>query len=90
MIKFRWHRGTLEDSLATTMEFKSLTELKTYIYNEVYKDLPEFMLHPVEEFKIKIKDYGYDDRCRQNLWIVLCSQPEKVYFPMGFICEDVE
>lgn len=31
MIKFRWHRGTLEESMATAMEFDSLMELFNYV-----------------------------------------------------------
>lgn len=68
MIKFRFHRGSLEDSLATTKEFRTVNEFFTYInpHSEKYNE----------------KYYGYDDRCKQDLTMVLINDK-----PIGFIIE---
>lgn len=68
MIKFRRHRGTLEDSLETMQEFDSLMALKQYLENDLDN----------------IGYYGYDERCKQDLWMVTNS----MHMPLGFICED--
>lgn len=60
-IYYREHRGSLEDSLATTRSYASWPEF----HKEVGFD--------------DIKDYGYDGRCNQILWLVL-----KDGRPLGF------
>lgn len=66
-MKFRFHRGLLADSLATTQEFKIENILNSLTINK-------------KDTEIKIRYYGYDERCKQDLYIV--SQGNDV---IGFI-----
>jgi hypothetical protein len=75
MIKFRWQRGSLEDSLATAKEFDSLKEFFDYIMNsDLIINMPcrlgqRFIPGGLYK-KINITYYGYDKRCKQELFIV--------------------
>lgn len=74
-MKFRQHRGSLEDSLATTVSFSTFTEFKEYIR----------VLLGLEEHKpntLNVEFYGYDERCNQYLHIVTYEDK-----PIGFIFE---
>lgn len=63
MIRFRWHRGGLAESLETTVRFSSKEELEKYIRDDLAK-------WSVEGFKVTYKYVGYDDRCKWNTWYV--------------------
>ena len=63
MIKFRWHRGLLEESLETMMKFHDKTELERHVRDEMAQ-------WNVRVSKITYKYVGYDDRCKWNTWYV--------------------
>lgn len=63
MIRFRWHRGGIEESLETTREFPDKNELEQYIRDDMEK-------WGVVDFKITYDYVGYDDRCKCNTWYV--------------------
>lgn len=60
-LKFRHHRGSLKDSLATSVEFNSSKELEDYL-----------IVNEINFTKIgAILFYGYDPRCKQMLNVVI-------------------
>lgn len=63
-MKFRYHRGGLEESLATTIEVYSLDELMTDL-----KDKLESKTFQISS--IRFKDYGYDKRAWGKNYLVL-------------------
>jgi hypothetical protein len=75
MIKFRWHRGSLEESLATTREFDSLMELKYYLSIQPYSGVSPSIF--------TIEYYIHDERCNQELFMVKLNG-----IPCGFIVEE--
>ena len=77
MIKFRWHRGILEDSMATAMEFDGLSKLFDYLCKSY--------ITPLKKQEIEIIYYGLDKRIKQELFVVYV----KGYVPIGFIFEEV-
>jgi hypothetical protein len=60
MIKFRWHRGTLEESMATAMEFDSLQAMVDYL-NIYYSQTHKF------PYIYTTSPYGYNSRVNQYL-----------------------
>lgn len=78
MIKYREHRGSLEESLKTSMKFDKINELLDFIIEK--SNIP--IRH---KGNIKIFYYGYDKRCNQELFIVSLED----YGVFGFIYEDV-
>lgn len=64
-ITFRFHKGSLEDSLKTAVTVTSFDELLRVINLEL---LP---LDVIEKDDISIKYYGYDHRVPQKTYIVL-------------------
>ncbi len=79
MLKFRYHTGSLQDSLLTTIEFNGFESLLKHI-----KD--KFGVIGIGEVKkdgIHIKYYGYDERVNQDLFVFLLNEQ-----PIGFIWEE--
>lgn len=75
-MKFREHRGSLEDSLATTVHFERFSDFKQYLAKLLGLEDTR-VLH-----KLDIEHYGYDDRCKQNLHLVTYEDK-----PIGYIFE---
>ena len=73
MIKYRKHRGGLEESLKTSMEFENIKKLFEYIVED--SELP------LSIKKLKIMYYGFDERINQDLFIVSVDD----YGVFGFI-----
>ena len=63
MVRFRWHRGLLEDSMATEMEFGDRESLEEYVSS----DLKEWGLSKTE---FSYPYAGYDSRIGWNTWYV--------------------
>ncbi|HLX55270.1 MAG TPA: hypothetical protein VKR58_15105 [Aquella sp.] len=77
MIKYREHRGSLEESLKTSKEFNNIKELFEYIL---------FSLCHVEFTnlsRINLRYYGFDKRCNQELFVVSADD----YGVFGFVYE---
>ncbi len=72
-MKFRYHRGSLTDSLETAITFFILGELKTDICTKHSMILRE----PVDLYMCY---YGYDKRVDQKLWLVRIED-----YPIGFV-----
>lgn len=82
-IKFRWHRGGLEDSLATSVEFESWSELWKVLHDNFV--LPLLKANPLE---VKIFYCGFDERVNQDLWMVKANTAGMDdFYPLGFIYE---
>lgn len=64
-MKYRDHRGSLSESLATTREVNSLEDIVQHI-NDTYKEFGS------EVQEIKFKDVGFDERTGWNTCHVLC------------------
>lgn len=79
MIKYREHRGSLEDSLDTSREFDTIKELFKFLINE----MSQYCCH-ISIQDIKVEYYGFDERCNQELYVV---SSEKIGV-FGFIYED--
>lgn len=76
MIKYLEHRGSLEESLKTCREFHDMFELFEFISDSSCSS--------IDARKIKIMYYGWDDRVRQQLFVVSADD----YGVFGFIYED--
>lgn len=78
MIKYRGLGYTLEDSMATYREFKSLSELKDYIKTQN----PEYKYIRIDSY-----DNNPDERIGwKHTSIVMAAEKDKIYYPSGFIC----
>lgn len=66
MINFRFHRGSLSESLKTAIKFSSLRELLIYIQNFYLEEL----LIDLNSIDFNIKYYGYDQRVKQQLNVI--------------------
>jgi hypothetical protein len=58
-MRFRWQRGSLEESMSTSVEFDGGKELfsivrKTFPFGEIF-----------------VEKYGWDERCGWDCWLVL-------------------
>ncbi len=87
MIKYREHRGELEDSLNTAREFSTLKDCLQYVqgnWNE--KRMARYATH-LED--IEMSYYGYDDRVKQELYAVHIQIDDRTYI-VGFIYEETE
>lgn len=78
-IKFRFHRGSLSDSLKTQREYTSLQSLIIDLCSKMIFD------KKINPKSIKIKPYCEDERCNQYTFIVSCDLGV-----LGFIVEDLE
>lgn len=64
-MRFRFHRGTLEDSLKTLVNFKNKEELYKIICDS-FKDFDfKFNIENIE-----FKHQGYDERCNWDTYLV--------------------
>ena len=72
MIKFRFHRSSLADSLKTTKTFNTIDDMFDYIENE-YKDVINSLEKDgISTIRLKVCDnLVYDDRCKWNTKYVL-------------------
>ena len=74
-IKFRFHKGGLDESMATVVEVESLDELKAIIEKDW-----ELPIH-----SIRLKYYCYDSRINWDSYIVMITiVNNKSEFPVGF------
>lgn len=63
MTQFRFHRGSLEDSLKTRVEVSSKADVLKIVREA---------LEPYEEIDdISIRPYGFDDRINEEVFIVV-------------------
>ncbi len=85
MIKYREHRGGLEESISTTREFSTLKDCLQYVQG-TYNNFPGHKVKNTEDFSITY--YGYDERCKQELYRVYCHS--EIPFLLGFIYEEIE
>lgn len=65
MINFSWHKGSLDESLKTTVTVSSFNEF----YLLIKSDLSEFGFE-VNKEDIDIKYYAYDDRIPEKKYLV--------------------
>lgn len=80
-MKFRHHRGSLEESLKTTIECNSIEELS--------KILEETHDHEIKS--IKVKYYCHDSRIGKDLYMVTCSTGEnETSWVAGFLFDPTE
>lgn len=70
MLKFRYHRGSLEESIKTTEDFN--------IENIIKNDFGTLRFNKTDKFIITY--YGYDDRVKQDLWLLTCRN-----LPIGYV-----
>ena len=83
-MKFRYHRGTLEESLKTEIELNSIQELSYELFDYCCNHL----LFKLEKYKIKF--YVYDKRVNKNLYIVLIEENNfKIWIPVGFVYDSL-
>ncbi len=75
-MKFRYHRGSLQDSLVTAVSFNTLDELKTHIM-ETHCML---LIDDILNMDFLLSHYGYDERVQQDLWLLRID-----YAPVGFV-----
>ncbi len=66
MIKFRWHRGNLADSMATVREFRDRSQLEKYVKMELAQ-------WGIGEFMFLYRYTGYDSRVNWKTWYVLVN-----------------
>jgi hypothetical protein len=62
--KFRWHRGSLEESLKTEIEVMDFEEL----YRAISEELGDSIR--IDRQDITIERYGFDNRLAQEMYIV--------------------
>lgn len=63
-MKFRFHRGGLEDSMKTQVEFKSLDELKGIIDNWL-------TVRKSNSVELRFEYRGFDERISQETYYVI-------------------
>lgn len=75
MINFRFHRGTLEESLSTVVSFNSLFDLFNYLcHHEVFESFaPESTNIKQRINSISIKYYSFDSRVCDHLFAVFIN-----------------
>jgi len=66
MTKFRWHRGGLDESMATVIDVESFEHLRLLIQERDQRTFPDM---PVT-IEMKVEPYGFDDRINWNTYIV--------------------
>lgn len=65
MIIYRSHKGSLEESLSFTKEFKTISEMKAYIcktYSKMYKNMGYPQPFSEDDIVIQSEEI-HDDRC---------------------------
>lgn len=66
MIKFRFHRGTLQESLATQKEYDNVQQ----IFERIDRFSP-FLMKPLEVLESKF--YCHDIRISEDVYILTCE-----------------
>jgi hypothetical protein len=87
MIKYREHRGSLQESLETTREFSTLKDCLQYVQGN-WNERPGNSYARLDD--IQISYYGYDDRVKQELFQVYLKPPgfgDLRHYMLGFIYE---
>jgi hypothetical protein len=92
---FRNKRGTLEESLTTTVIIKTMDELKKHIWidYEIWRGAIRKDGTPLEDFDIKIEPYygECDYRCGWYTQIVSINAEDKNRFDtIGFLSEPLD
>jgi len=79
MIKYRDHRGGLDESMATVQEFETREDLLKYISDS-------WDMFYVKVLDMKIEPYSYDKRIDWDTHIVTVKLPHTGdnYIPVGF------
>lgn len=86
MIKYREHRGGLQESLDTAREFSTLKDCLQYVQGKWNKQPGN--IHRAFLTDIELCYYGYDDRVKQELYSVYLKIDRK--YILGFIYEEIE
>ena len=76
-IKFRFHRGSLEESMATCVEVMTYQELFDLI-NDSWDSYTNRIVG------IELDYYTYDDRIGWETYIVIAVTVDGLKFPIGF------
>lgn len=84
IIKYREHRGGLQESLDTAREFSTLKDCLQYVKG-TYERIPGI---PITLKDIEVSYYCYDDRVKQELYAVFLRLEHK--YILGFIYEETE
>jgi hypothetical protein len=91
MALFRWHRGSLDDSLSTTIIVKSHGELTAKLWAdwEPWLDVKD---HEDVNFEVNVapypmEDHCFDPRCGWYTQIVTCKFNGKKLGPAGYLSE---
>jgi hypothetical protein len=82
-MKFRQHRGGLQESMATVVEVADKTALIGFlrtIFDHWHKELPAEHFPRIDHDTVHIKPYEYDERIQWDTHIVLIDH----YGPIGF------
>jgi hypothetical protein len=89
---FRFHRGSLEESLKTTVIINSLSELEDKITEAMRNcifikedTLVELEIHPYPSI-----ENNFDDRIGWYTHIVIAKYKNITAHPVGFLSEDIE
>jgi hypothetical protein len=75
-MKFRFHRGGFEESMATTIEVSSMAELQIHIHTH-WADRVD------PPHNIRFEHYIYDPRNGWDTWLVMADHPSGVTYPVG-------
>lgn len=71
---FRFHRGSLSDSMETVIEIKSFEQL-------IVLTIGDWLINPI---KIEIKPYVYDNRINWDTHLVVIQEEDTCY-PIGYL-----
>jgi len=75
-MKYRFHRGGLDEAMKTVVEVHSLEQLKNHIQKHEWDNKP---------IELKFKKCQYDDRIGWDTWMVLSKlEDENEYYPDGW------
>lgn len=89
MALFRFHRGGLAESLATTVVVKSIPHLISILAESVHKSSTWGARVTIEPYPMESKNF--DPRCGWYTHIVLANilEPDKMH-PVGFLSEALD
>ena len=75
-IKFRFHRGSLEEAMSTCVDVMTYQELFDLVYDRLgsYANVVTLEIHY----------YGYDNRIGWETYIVIAIDNNGLKFPIGF------
>jgi hypothetical protein len=82
-IKYRPHRGGLEEAMKEVVEVSSMSDLKVVIYKQWPFDY--------NVMEIQCTYYGYDERIDWDTWMILAKFDNKGnWFPIGYTNGDID